>query len=223
MNLKCAIGIHDWAADCEKCTKCSKTRNEGHVWAGCKCKVCMAKRIKGRTYVEGERGWDGCTGHDWSGGYIRCTKCSVSGYDVCTEAIGRTRSKEPWKYVDAEDESDLRANPRFYLDIVKSFLEMGMDPRQNYFTDPAGYYGHDYDPSKDFFRGAGRGEGGLNDRPLMHAIAYDCIEVIELMKSFNIPLDGSCGGVSLAKHAQDHRSNEVLQYLSRGVRRSGHM
>ena len=46
MNLKCKIGLHDWKADCEKCSNCEKTRNEQHDWSrNCeKCSKCSASR-----------------------------------------------------------------------------------------------------------------------------------------------------------------------------------
>jgi hypothetical protein len=62
MSFKCNLGFHswngckckacdktrdeshDWAADCEKCAKCGKTRSVGHSWSGCKCTMCGKTR-----------------------------------------------------------------------------------------------------------------------------------------------------------------------------------
>jgi ankyrin repeat protein len=40
MPISCALGFHDWGEDCEKCTRCGKTRANAHDWAGCKCTKC---------------------------------------------------------------------------------------------------------------------------------------------------------------------------------------
>ena len=42
---------HDWAKDCEKCSRCNKTRSNVHNWDGCKCTKCAQVREKGHQYV----------------------------------------------------------------------------------------------------------------------------------------------------------------------------
>jgi hypothetical protein len=81
MKLQCAFGFHewkgcrcsrcgktrneghDWSKDCERCAKCSTTRSDSHAWAGCKCSNC------GKTRDEG---------HDWSKDCERCASCSTT-------------------------------------------------------------------------------------------------------------------------------------------------
>ena len=60
MNLKCALGLHEWSG-CQ-CSKCGKTRDEGHDWRkDCeKCSKC------GKTRDEG---------HDWIKDCEKCSKC----------------------------------------------------------------------------------------------------------------------------------------------------
>ena len=62
MNLKCVIGLHEWAGctcgkcgrtrdqghdwskDCETCAKCGATRQSDPQWSGCKCSACGRTR-----------------------------------------------------------------------------------------------------------------------------------------------------------------------------------
>ena len=224
---KTRTGAHVWSG-C-KCSTCGKTRNEGHKWNGCKCSTCGStrdkehtwggctcstcgrKHTKGRTYVDGERGWDGCTGHDWSGGYRRCLKCDESGYEICTEAISRSRLSDPGQYVNPEDEERVRANPKVYLEIVESLLKLGMDPRQNYWTD-----GYVY--TSALFSNMGKGEGPDLARPLICAISYDCLEVIKMMEAYGTSLKSPCAGKSLLAHANQCGSEKVAAYLSGTMR-----
>ena len=105
MNLKCLIGMHewsgckckkcgkirdeshDWAADCEKCAKCGKTRPGTHSWAGCKCTVCGKTRDEGHDWAAdcekcAKCGETRTNEHDWSSDCKKCAKC------------GKTRSSE---------------------------------------------------------------------------------------------------------------------------------
>jgi len=184
-----------------------------HKWDGCVCSHCGQKRTKGRTYVDSERGWDGCTGHDWSRGYERCAKCGESGYNVCTEAVDRSRLPNPTKFVSPEDAESLKANPRrdaryAYFQIVVSFLNMGMDPRQSYWTD--GYVN-----TSGLYSGAGKGEGPDLARPLINAIAYDNLEMITMMQTHGVGLKAPCAGKSLLEHAEHYGSKSVASYLRR--------
>ena len=45
MNLKCTLGLHEWTKDCEKCSKCDKTRQNRHDWS----KDCQSCSICGKT------------------------------------------------------------------------------------------------------------------------------------------------------------------------------
>jgi len=84
MSLKCLVGIHewvgckcsrcgrtrdeghDWSKDCEKCTRCGADRASTHKWEGCKCAQC------GQTRDEG---------HDWSKDCEKCAKCAKTRRD----------------------------------------------------------------------------------------------------------------------------------------------
>jgi hypothetical protein len=88
---------HSW--DGCRCSICAKTRDEAHNWNGCVCSMCRKKRSKGRTYIVGERGWDGCTGHDWSRHprrFVESTFCREEpsstrrGLWIQDKAIGQT-------------------------------------------------------------------------------------------------------------------------------------
>jgi hypothetical protein len=197
---------HSW--DGCRCSICAKTRDEAHNWNGCVCSMCRKKRSKGRTYIVGERGWDGCTGHDWSRGYKWCTKCGESGYNVCEEAVDRSRLQDPSQFVDLEDDASLRANPRTYLEIIESFLKLGMDPRQSYWTD--GYLN-----TSGLYSAAGKGEGPNEARPLFKAVAYDCIEALILMDTHGVSLRAPFVGKSLLRHAEDYGSKKIVAYLRR--------
>ncbi len=185
-------------------------RNAAHRWDGCICSACGKKRAKGRQRL-GERGWDGCTGHDWSRGYKWCVKCGELGYNVCVEAINRTRLKDPAEFVDLEDERILRADPRRYFKIVDTFLKLGMDPRQSYWTD--GYVN-----TSGLYSGAGKGEGPDEDRPLIQAISYDNLEVIMMMEVYGVSSKSSCAGKSLLQLAEYYGSEKVKAYLYKGLR-----
>ena len=50
MNLKCAIGLHDWRSDCEKCASCGKPRTGAHAWNDCVCTKC-GKRTKSANVI----------------------------------------------------------------------------------------------------------------------------------------------------------------------------
>jgi hypothetical protein len=196
---------HSW--DRCKCSTCGQTRDEGHIWGGCICSVCGKNRPKARTYVSNERGWDGCTGHDWSKGFKECSKCGESGYEVCVEAIRRTRLSDPGKYVNTEDEESLRANPRTYHEIIELFLKLGMDPRQNYWTDG-------YVKTSGLFNYPGaKGEGPDEARPLIGAISYDCVDVIMMMEASGVSMKAPCAGRSLFEHAERYNSKRVKAYL----------
>jgi hypothetical protein len=62
MCLNCKITRdknHFWKKDdCNRCSKCGKTRKDGHNWDGCKCSKCGQTR-------EEHHSWDGCI----------CSKC----------------------------------------------------------------------------------------------------------------------------------------------------
>ena len=40
MNILCFVGFHNWRQDCEKCNRCSTTRQNAHRWNVCKCAIC---------------------------------------------------------------------------------------------------------------------------------------------------------------------------------------
>lgn len=103
--MKCSIcgkivvtSRHDWSKDCEICSKCGKTREDRHIWDGCKCTQCEKTRdeqhnwedncekcsVCGSTRYE-QHEWDGCKcikcgeirdeQHEWDG--CKCLKCSA--------------------------------------------------------------------------------------------------------------------------------------------------
>ena len=115
MSLLCKLGLHkwegckcslcgksrderhDWAKNCEKCSKCEKARTNQHVWEGCKCSLCGKSRDEGHDWAKNcekcakcekartaQHTWDGCKcstcgstrleGHRWDN-----EKCSVCG------------------------------------------------------------------------------------------------------------------------------------------------
>jgi len=79
MNLKCALGFHNWSG-C-KCSQCEKTRDEAHSWVGCKCSKCGKTQDKGHDWSKDcdRCKWCGKTrdeGHDWSKDCARCARCS---------------------------------------------------------------------------------------------------------------------------------------------------
>jgi len=50
MNIKCFLGFHDYTKDCEKCSRCEKSRINAHLWTAsweginCECKLCGRKK-----------------------------------------------------------------------------------------------------------------------------------------------------------------------------------
>lgn len=99
MGLLCKLGFHSWSG-C-KCSRCEKTRNEGHDW-GKDCETCA----RCDTRREGTHSWSGCkcsrcgairiTGHVWSGaGSATCSRCGSEKsaiMDVCRTAGHRWSS-----------------------------------------------------------------------------------------------------------------------------------
>ena len=82
MSLKCLFG-HVW--DGCKCSRCTKVRDEGHDWAK-DCEKCS------RCGQKGEHVWDGCRcsrctkvrdeGHDWAKDCEKCSRCGQKGEHV---------------------------------------------------------------------------------------------------------------------------------------------
>lgn len=81
MNIKCALGFHDWSRDCKKCKRCGKVRSRDHDWAG-NCEACEnCSQIRPNAHA-----WNGCKcatcgskrseGHEWNGN--SCTICSTT-------------------------------------------------------------------------------------------------------------------------------------------------
>ena len=66
MNMRCAIGVHAWRG-CS-CSRCGKTRNEGHDWAeNCeRCSICGKTR----------------TNHNWSRDCEKCANCRVTRFSA---------------------------------------------------------------------------------------------------------------------------------------------
>ena len=111
MNLKCSMGMHewtgckcskcgksrdeghDWATDCEKCAKCGKTRTGAHSWTGCKCSKCGKSRDEGHDWATDCEKCAKCgktrTGaHSWTG--CKCSKCEIkASAAVSTELLHR--------------------------------------------------------------------------------------------------------------------------------------
>ena len=96
-HLKCALGAHDWARDCEKCSRCGKARSESHDWASdCeKCSRCGARRPGS---------------HAWSGS--KCPRC------------GKARS-ESLDARDNHGNTPLHLATIFHHDRILSLLEDG--------------------------------------------------------------------------------------------------
>lgn len=72
---------HDWSKDCEKCSRCGKTRENAHTWAGCKCTNCGKTRDEGHNWSKDCEKCSICgvtrqNAHQWDG--IRCSKCGVN-------------------------------------------------------------------------------------------------------------------------------------------------
>jgi len=65
---------HDWRKDCEKCSKCGATRTNAHQWDGCKCKAC------GKTRDEG---------HDCSKDYDKFATCGEELAATSTKTYGQ--------------------------------------------------------------------------------------------------------------------------------------
>ncbi len=108
---------HDWSKDCEKCSKCGRTRDEGHDWSGCKCSKC------GKTRDEG---------HDWSKDCEKCSKCGrirVDWHrwngDQCTRC----------------EKTDVSVKARFEAvkkdDLAKVELLLGHDRKSSYSALPS--------------------------------------------------------------------------------------
>ena len=78
MNLKCAIGLHDWKG-C-KCANCGKTRDEAHDWSGCKCSICGKTRDEGHDWAADceiccRCGTHRSNAHNWAADCERCSRC----------------------------------------------------------------------------------------------------------------------------------------------------
>jgi len=77
MNMKCALGIHDWTG-C-KCSRCDTIRTESHAWSGCKCENCGM--------VRNEQ-------HDWPQYCEKCSKCGTTRRDSYQRRIATEISCE---------------------------------------------------------------------------------------------------------------------------------
>jgi hypothetical protein len=88
MKFSCTLGFHNWAQNCEKCSRCGKTRPGSHAWSGCKCTKCETTRDEGHE-------WVGCKcstcgrgrnqGHDWKNG--RCARCGAKAPSLMRTVI----------------------------------------------------------------------------------------------------------------------------------------
>ena len=106
MNLKCLMSSHVW--DGCKCTRCGKTRDEGHDWSkDCeKCAWCGFARSDKHDW---SKDCEKCTrcgssrsgAHDWSKDCEKCTKCFTTrhnahdwskNYEQQCAQCGKTRS-----------------------------------------------------------------------------------------------------------------------------------
>jgi len=88
MNIKCALWLHNWTDDCEKCIRCGKMRSHPHDWTrDCEqCAKCKQKRYTHHT-------WNGCRcstcgsarldGHQWQG-----ETCGICG-DTKSQALDK--------------------------------------------------------------------------------------------------------------------------------------
>jgi hypothetical protein len=69
---------HDWSKDCEQCSKCGKPRPNTHDWDKCKCKNCSKTRDEGHDWSEDCERCSNCgkarsNAHDWAG--LECKTC----------------------------------------------------------------------------------------------------------------------------------------------------
>jgi tetratricopeptide (TPR) repeat protein len=134
MNLKCAIGMHhwagckcsecgktreeahDWAADCEKCAKCGKSRAGAHTWTGCTCSKCGKKRDDS---------------HDWTTNYEKCAKCGKvrePEYVLVRALLARImKAKDDNERVQAVKELKAMGDKSFQPLLWEAFNEQG-DP-----------------------------------------------------------------------------------------------
>ncbi len=119
MKISCMMGFHDWAKDCEECSRCGATRQKAHQWTDCKCSACG----KGRDHDwardcekcsrcgairEAAHPWSGCTcsacgktrEHDWAKNCERCSRCGAARqaahrWSGCTCSMcGKTREHD---------------------------------------------------------------------------------------------------------------------------------
>ncbi len=124
MNLKCLLGIHewssckcskcgktrdeshDWAADCEKCAKCSKTRSGEHIWSGCKCSKCAKTRNEG---------------HDWGDRLGPCKSCGASNPErLLVDLIGNPNQDDWGK----NENTAKQLKPLLSGDILAAVIEL---------------------------------------------------------------------------------------------------
>lgn len=94
MTFKCKIGLHSWngckcsdcgkecdhvwSKDCEKCSKCGTTRENGHDWTqNCeKCSKCGKTRENEPSFKDNYGNWHkGVIHHAWLNDCEKCSKC----------------------------------------------------------------------------------------------------------------------------------------------------
>jgi len=75
----------------------------------------MSNKFDGRcgAPMQSQGNWDGCTGHDWSGGYKDVASAVSQAYTVCALAVELSRFDDP---------SVTRKPPHSSTEIVESFL-----------------------------------------------------------------------------------------------------
>jgi len=93
---------HDWLKDCEKCRLCGKMRVNAHTWNGCKCTKCGKTRDEGHDWLKDCEKCSVCgkmrvEGHDWSQDCNKCKCCGVTASHIlepieCSENITITTS-----------------------------------------------------------------------------------------------------------------------------------
>lgn len=130
MNLKCAMGLHDWGG-C-KCNKCGKTRDEGHEWVSigpnpvdkqyCRseCQRCHAHKDEEHAWIE------------W-----RCKRCRVAIDDLLVDTQSQARRRAMTALFQADDSEAVRllnqrvasADTQSCIEILDNLFSVGNQAR----------------------------------------------------------------------------------------------
>lgn len=122
MNLKCAIGLHNWKG-C-KCAQCRATRDQDHDWKGCKCKQCDATRDEGHD-------WVGYNVNETFGGY-QCRRCRKQNEQMKRERntyVGRIGAIERRMKIDPRQKEHIKKDAAvgMLLDLIKEVPSSRID------------------------------------------------------------------------------------------------